>query len=75
MNKDREGLFCDECGFEEEELYEIDDKKYCKHCLDREGIVTIHTTESYYANGEWFDEDEYEEAIKYLDGKIISEVK
>lgn len=63
-------MFCDNCGFEEDDLYEIDGAKYCKDCLDSLQIVTIHTTESYYVNGEWF--DKYENAVKYAGGKVVS---
>lgn len=62
-------LFCDNCGFEEDELYLVDDKKYCDDCLDSLGIITVHTVKSYCANGEWF--DDYEEAVEYADIKIL----
>ena len=70
--KEVEEMFCSNCGFEEDELYEIDGKKYCEDCLISKGFMEVQTTKTYCVNGEYFDEDEFEEAMKYLGAKIIN---
>ncbi|OSA89111.1 UNVERIFIED_ORG: hypothetical protein B2H93_16780 [Clostridium botulinum] len=64
-------MYCNNCGFEEDELYEVDSKKYCEDCLESLGFISIETTKTYYVNGEIFEEDEFEDAMKYLGAKII----
>ena len=71
MSRDN-SLFCSNCGFEEDELYEIDGVKYCKDCLNSKGIINVQITENYYVDGEWFDEDEFYDAIKYAGAKIVT---
>lgn len=64
-------LKCDNCDFTEDNLYMIDGQILCEDCIEKLGIIEVQTTITYYANGEFFDESEYSEAIEYVGGVKI----
>lgn len=62
---------CDICGCYEEELYKFDEKLYCEYCLEKSDKMEFRTVETYYVNGEFFDEDEFYEALEYAGGEVV----
>ncbi|MEG2936767.1 MAG: hypothetical protein RR844_09820 [Clostridium sp.] len=67
-------IVCSDCGWEglTEDLYELEGEIYCRFCILKRGAIKEVTTISYIIDGEAvFDEDEFEDAVKYIGGSKI----